>query len=233
MQASDLPTRFPVPFASSVIAPYIRAIPQVSSGVPGEASLEEGFPPENFDPVASGGIPPSGADFNGLLNQLSAWCRWFAAGGIVPWNSAYATAIGGYPSGAYVSSATTAGLAWLSIADNNVTNPDSNGAGWIPVSLVPQIVLVAGAGAFTTNVKTEHYGLTGSGARSTTLPSTNLFVGCRQVFSDLVGNFNTGNVTVAAPGGMTIAGLASVALNVNRQTAAFRYFGSNLWSFDT
>lgn len=236
MQASDIPDRFPIPFAALAVPPFIRDIPEISTGVPGEASLNEGFPEETFDPIASGGVPPAGADFNGLFNQITAWSRWQAAGGgIVPWNSTYSTAIGGYFNGAVVMSATTVGLAWFSTVDNNVTNPDTGGAGWIPVPLVPQMSIVGvSSGSFTMNVKTGYYGLNGGGPRTATLPSTNLFVGCSQVVEDLAGNFaSPQSVTISAPGGQTIAGLASVVLNVNRQSAAFRYYGSNLWSLDT
>ena len=233
MKASDIPNRFVIPFANSVIAPYIRAIPQVSSGIPGEASLDEGFPPENFDPVSAGGVPPSGADFNGLLNQMSAWNRWTAAAGLTPWNSTFAaSSLGGYPAGAIVLSATTTGLAWLSAVDDNTANPDVAGTGWIPIPLVQQTTISATTTTFTMTVKTNCYGLTGSGARSASLPSTNLFIGYEAIVEDLVGNFGVpgNNVTISAPGGQTISGLASFVLNVNRQSARFRYYGSNKWS---
>jgi hypothetical protein len=41
------------------------------------------------------------------------------------------------------------------------------------------------------------------------------------------------NVTVTPPGGHTIAGLSTFVMNVARQSARFRYFGSSTWSLDT
>jgi hypothetical protein len=66
-------------------------------------------------------------------------------------------------------------------------------------------------------------------ASSTTLPSA---AGAGQVYAieDLAGNFNAYPVTVNAPAGMTIAGLADVVLAVDLQCAYFRFYGSNIWS---
>ena len=82
MQLSDIPRRFAIPFASGAGADYVRDIPKdhvdaTSTDAP--ASLQDGFPPETFVAIAAGGIPPSGADFNGLLKQITAWNRWQAA----------------------------------------------------------------------------------------------------------------------------------------------------------
>lgn len=133
MQSSDLPVRFTIPFANGAGGSYIQnPIPQASQiGIAnGRASFTDGFVPLNFLPVGAGGVPPFGQDMNGILYMMSAWNRWQAAGGAVPYNGTYQTAIGGYPKGAIVESAVTAGLFWLSTAENNVTDPDSAGAGW-------------------------------------------------------------------------------------------------------
>lgn len=132
MQATGIPTKFPVPWANAAGPSYIRAIPEASQiGIQaGAASLTDGFVPDNFTPAGSGGVPPFGQDANGILNQITQWLQWHEAGGPVPWDSAFSTKIGGYPAGAVVASATTAGLLWLSTTDNNTTNPDSAGAGW-------------------------------------------------------------------------------------------------------
>ena len=50
--------------------------------------------------------------------------------GPVAWDSAFSAAIGGYPSGALVRSTIVATDFWISTTDNNVTNPDTGGAGW-------------------------------------------------------------------------------------------------------
>ena len=75
MKIANIPSKFAIPFASSAGAGYIRTIPQTPTGTAGQASLQQGFPPENFSPVSAGGVPPFGQDFNGLLNQVTSWKR--------------------------------------------------------------------------------------------------------------------------------------------------------------
>lgn len=134
MKASDIPARFPIPFANGAVAPYIHQVPTLSQIgiVDGAASLTTGFPPLNFTPIGAGGVPPFGNDVNGILFQATSWARWQAAAGPVPWDSAFSTAAGGYPTGAIVASATTFGVYWRSSVDDNTTNPDTGGAGWTP-----------------------------------------------------------------------------------------------------
>lgn len=135
MQSTDIPSRFPIPFAEDAGAGFIRNIPVASQiGVTdGRASLTDGFPPLCFQPIASGGVPPSGQDFNGLLYQVTGWARWQAAGGPVTFNADFVAAIGGYPKGAFLQSAVTPGLFFISTVENNSTNPDAGGAGWVSV----------------------------------------------------------------------------------------------------
>lgn len=129
MKASDIPTRFSEPFANDAGPSYIRVIPATTVD-PAAASLELGFPPDTFTPVDAGGTPPDGRDFNGVLFQTTGWAQWLAAGGPIPWNSTFSTDIGGYPNGAIVQSAITAGTYWRCDADDNTTNPDVGGANW-------------------------------------------------------------------------------------------------------
>lgn len=68
------------------------------------------------------------------------------------------------------------------------------------------------------------------GVSSTTLPGASV-AGMLYAIEDINKNFQAGPVTVNAPVGMTIAGAASVVLDINGQCAYFRYYGSNLWSF--
>jgi hypothetical protein len=142
MQDSDIPAKLPIPFANNAGGGYIRPIPQASQiGItPGAASLHDGFVPLNFIDVNAGGIPPFGQDVNGILNIVSAWVRWMSAGGPVGYDATLQSAIGGYPKACIVQSATTFGVFWVSTVDNNVTNPDTGGAGWVTLSslLSPQ-----------------------------------------------------------------------------------------------
>lgn len=134
MFLSSIPPKFNIPFANSAGAGFITPIPQASQiGIAaGRASLTDGFPPLTFIPVTAGGVPPFGADFNGLLNQITAWNQWQQAGGAVQYDAGFATAIGGYPKGALLSS-TTQGILWVSTVNNNTTNPDSGGSNWVSV----------------------------------------------------------------------------------------------------
>lgn len=135
MLSSQIPVKFALPFAAGASAPYTHQVPTASqiSITPGAASMSDGFPPLCFQPVGSGGVPPFGEDFNGILNQISAWSQWQAAGGPVKWDSAFSSSVGGYPQGAIVASTATIGLQWLSLVDNNTSNPDSGGANWVSI----------------------------------------------------------------------------------------------------
>jgi hypothetical protein len=140
MQTSQIPTKFPIPFANNAGAGFIRPIPQAhqaatSSDAP--ASLYDGFPTETFAPVSSGGIPPAGEDFNGILNQITAWARWLSAGVPAQFDSAFASAIGGYPKFTILASATP-GKLWQSTAENNATDPDGgSAANWQALTTAP------------------------------------------------------------------------------------------------
>lgn len=133
MLASSIPAKLPIPFASSAGGSYIRPIPTASQiGIQnGAASLTDGFVPDNFLPTASGGVPPFGQDMNGILNWATEILQWAQAGGPWPWDSAFSSAIGGYPGGAVVTSIICPGKLWRSLVDNNTTNPDdATSVGW-------------------------------------------------------------------------------------------------------
>lgn len=131
MQASQIPVKFQIPWANSAGGSYIRQVPVASQiGVQnGAASLTDGFPPDTFISVAAGGVPPFGQDTNGILNQITAWDRWQNAGGAVSYDATFSTAIGGYPVGAVLFAASGTNW-WLSLVDNNASNPDAGGANW-------------------------------------------------------------------------------------------------------
>lgn len=149
MQNSNRPRRIVKPFGASAGSGFIRSVP-VAAQPNGAASYEQGFPPETFQPVASGGVPPAGQDVNGILFDATGNAAWSAAGGMAQYDSAYATAIGGYPQFA-VLAGTTPGTLWQSTVDGNMTNPDAGGAGWI--------ALVAPAGTTTGNYERRASGI--------------------------------------------------------------------------
>lgn len=134
MQLSSIPLRYSKVWAVNASGAYIRTVPVNSQiGIQdGAASFNDGFVPDNFTPVAAGGVPPFGQDFNGLLKVMTAWQQWGQAGGPVSYNSTFSTEIGGYPEGAVLASAILRGAFWYSTADNNTTDPDDplTSSGW-------------------------------------------------------------------------------------------------------
>jgi hypothetical protein len=134
MQASQIPSKVPLPFANSGTKNAIPTASQIGVTA-GAASLTDGFPPLTFTPIASGGVPPSGADFNGVLNLITAVQQWQCAGGSFKFDAAFAASVGGYPKGAVLIKATNDGF-WISTTDSNSANPDTGGAGWSdPIAL--------------------------------------------------------------------------------------------------
>jgi hypothetical protein len=151
MQASGIPTKFANPFAVSAAGGYTREVPNTTADA-NAASLTLGFPPNTFLPIGAGGAPPDGRDFNGLLNQITAWNQWQQAGGTVGYDAAFSAEIGGYPLGAVISAATI-GNFWISAVDNNVTDPDTGGGGWFGfyvINTAPSVLMTPGAGNYTT-----------------------------------------------------------------------------------
>lgn len=135
MLASQIPVKFPLKFGQNASASFIRQVPTPSQiGIQaGAASLNDGFPPVTFLPVTGGGTPPDGRDVNGIINQLSAWAQWQAAGGLgaTPFDASFASSIGGYPAGAVVSATGVIGYFWINLVDGNTSNPDAGGANWV------------------------------------------------------------------------------------------------------
>lgn len=139
MLSSAIPASFPIPFAANASGAFIRPIPVNSQiGIQdGAASLNDGFVPENMTQIAAGGVPPFGQDMNGILNQVSAWCRWVKAGGPIYNDTTFSAAVGGYPQGAILQSGVLLGRQWYSVSDNNLTNPDdpATSAGWVAIGI--------------------------------------------------------------------------------------------------
>src|ERR1700688_272171 len=132
MNQSAVPPKFPIPWANSAGSAYVRSIPTASQiGIQNcAASLTDGFAPLTFQAASAGGCPPFGADFNGILKQITQWAQWQSAGGRVAYDSAFSAAIGGYPKNAVLTNASTPGCYWVSTTDNNTSNPDAGGANW-------------------------------------------------------------------------------------------------------
>lgn len=135
MQLSNIPAKIAAIFAASAPTGYKNTIPLTQAGIsqPGQASFDVGFPSVTMQPASAGGINPYGQDFNGLAYALTGPLQWLCAGGTFPFDSAFVTAVGGYPKGAILQNANGDGY-WLNIADNNTANPDTGGANWVPLN---------------------------------------------------------------------------------------------------
>ena len=133
MQDSNIPSKFPLIFGVNASGADIRPIPTTTSD-PNAASLSLGFPSAIFVPVGAGGSPPDGRDFNGILNQLSAWCQWLSAGGPLTYDGTFSAAIGGYANGAVIQAAV--GGFWQSTVDNNTSDPDTGGDNWVYLGIL-------------------------------------------------------------------------------------------------
>lgn len=105
---------------------------QIPLGQPGNASLNDGFTPLNMTPVTDSGIPPSGADMNGILNLISSNVAASSAGQLYnAFDSVYAAAIGGYAQGAIIADAVNLLKRWVSAIAANTTDPAVNPENWI------------------------------------------------------------------------------------------------------
>src|SRR5665213_2435182 len=145
MLVASIPVKFSAPWASSAGGGYITEPIPPTTTAPGRASLTLGFPPTTFEPEASGGNPPWGADMNGILNQVTAWLQWAQAGGLIGYDSAFSASISGYPNRAMLASA-TAGHFWQSTVDNDAADPDTGGSNW---TVFPDVLMQQQSGNWT------------------------------------------------------------------------------------
>lgn len=151
MQKSNAPTKLTVAFASGTGAGPVNTVPLTPGATPGTASYQTGFTSVNMEPIASGGVPPFGADFNGLFKAATTAQIWQQSGYMWPFDSTFAgnANIGGYPAGSVLMMGSGKGL-WLNQTDNNVQSPDATGsAGWIGLAAAG-VSIIATTGGTTT-----------------------------------------------------------------------------------
>lgn len=124
--SSGLPAWFVAAFAN---AGDKNTIPATTT-VTGAAALNTGWPSICSLPEEAGGIAITREDLNGILYWLSHSIQRLQAGGFMPYDAAFAAAIGGYPKGALVRKADGTGY-WMNEADSNTTDPDGgSSANW-------------------------------------------------------------------------------------------------------
>lgn len=133
-----VPTPITEPFGSAAGVGFINnpiPVPSQIGIVAGAASFTDGFPPQNFVPTEDGGTPPSGADFNGLLYMITAYCAMLQAGQYVAYDADTSTAITGYAEGAVLMSVADPLAYWTAAAGGQTVDPDSElptgSTGWL------------------------------------------------------------------------------------------------------
>ncbi|MEX8493978.1 hypothetical protein [Sphaerotilus sp.] len=235
MNANQFPDRITVAFAQNGDR---RAIPAHASDAiaANQPSLETGFGVTTSIPKAAGGMPPSRIDFNSILNLLSAANRWAQAGGLYPFNAAFATAIGGHPKGAVLLS-TDGVTVWQSETDNNVTDPDgTSAAGWRLLAPRPDVTRadlgshVAGKGASLVGVQD-----TAGNWTSADLEQVTAEAGTR--LHDIETAFGSGTFTPVmtghlptGPGSIALAGRWARVGKVLTWTVTVTSVGGGIWS---
>ena len=198
MLKSDAPSKIYLGFANSGAKNTIPIESQIGT-TDGKASLVDGFPPKTMMPVASGGIPPSGLDMNGILNEVSSNTRWYNAGGGFVFDSSFAnnSHVLGYPKGAKV--LRTDGLGyWFNTIDNNITDPESTdglSSGWLP-DITPSTTTISMTNSNVTLTYLQY-------SNSFIIISGTLSTNVNLIFPALIKNWivenkTTGNYTITA-----------------------------------
>lgn len=126
MNRTDAPSKQSKPFGiNGQREPLLATTPAGDN----TASYDQGFPPITMILKSVGGLPPKGQDMNQILFELSALARWSSAGALNTYDSTFATAITGYPSGAVLISDDGLNI-YINTTDGNTSNPNTGGAGW-------------------------------------------------------------------------------------------------------
>ena len=160
------PSQITVPFANSGTRNDIPASADNSAGL---AGYDLGFPPITTVAKLAGGLPPRGADFNGMFYDVTEAIRYLEAGGQFPYNSAFSSAVGGYPLGALVMRSDGSGL-WKNFVANNTTNPEgSDASGWTTLSAGITGVTMTSANYTLTNLQAANDLIIISGALTANL----------------------------------------------------------------
>lgn len=226
MQSSNIPAKIPLPFAYAAGPSYKNTIPTASQiGITnGKASLTDGFPPLTFTALSAGGVPPFGADFNGILNEVTAIQQWQNAGGFFPYDLVFSTAIGGYPKGAILQAANFAGL-WTNTVENNTTNPDTGGAGWVSLAFEgSQPITVTSSDVTVSQLQSAYPVIIVSGAKTA---AQNL------IFPNIVGEWIVQNNTTGAYT-LTAKTAAGTGVTLTQGESTFIYGdGTNIYFADS
>lgn len=164
MKLADFQAIFMRVFASEAEAGTVTyPLPQDKPSA-GRVGVKQGFPVETMTPIAAGGLPPHGADLNGVLRMLSASCQRGEAGVILTFSANFAAAIGGYPKNALVTYGADNRF-YLSLADENQTVPGTSGAQWR--GLLEDVITSPSSAAANVKIRSMMLHLSAEGAGDT------------------------------------------------------------------
>lgn len=121
----------------------------------GAASFNDGFPPLTMEPIIAGGVPPFGQDMNGILYTITSHLAALNGGQLYDYSATWSTATGGYDLGAVLTMADDTGL-WFNLVNNNTSNPDTGGAGWVPLYCYGYTTLSGLTGGTVTLTSAQH-----------------------------------------------------------------------------
>ena len=105
-------------------------IQNVTGEFDNSATYQLGFPPLTMQSISSGGKPPKGTDFNGVLFDITENISFLCKGGRYQYNAGLSTLIGGYPEGSNLLLDDNVTEVVSTVAENQ-NNPNTNMAGWI------------------------------------------------------------------------------------------------------
>lgn len=151
MQKSNAPTKLTIAFASGSGAGPVNNVPLTPGSTAGTASYQTGFTSVNMEQKAAGGVPPFGADFNGIIQNATKAQIWQQAGFTWTFDSTFSGSsnIGGYPAQSVLMMGSGNGL-WINKTDNNTTNPDATGtSGWLGLPAVGAYTISTTGGTTT------------------------------------------------------------------------------------
>jgi len=200
------PVKITTPFANSGDK---ATIPATADNVNGRAGYNVGFPPITFTPKVAGGIPPWGADFNGIFFEITQALQYLEAGGSFPFDGTWAAAVGGYPVGALVSRSDNSGL-WRNTVANNTTNPESGGTGWQPEDAGATSITMTNANVTLTALQAARSIIIITGTLTANLQLIfPTYVKQWQVINNTTGNFSI-TCKTASGNGVVISRVASI-----------------------
>lgn len=143
-----MPKLIKTPFAAEAATGYRTDIQETTGEAPNSATYQIGFPPKTMQSITADGMPPKGADMNGILYDITDNIVFQTHGGRYGFDSAYATSIGGYPLNAVLQ--LNNGAEVISTINNNTNDPNISLTGWKPNNLfvTPQMFGAKGDGVY-------------------------------------------------------------------------------------